>query len=152
MSEDIGNILNEQSPVNMKYVTLFVICMALIIVFAIWFIYKRTTKIEKSLKDQQKASNEITNLKYGLQDTVNVINELKQNIIPSIQPNEMYVAKPVHKPVPKPQKVEQKQEQPNDEPNDKKIYIESVNSEEVEGIYESDDSDVIEFEETDEED
>ena len=101
----------------------------------VFLIYKKTQRIQKSIKEHKKSQNEITNLKYGLQDTIKVVKDLRKQLTPEKTPtqsNQPSVVK-VPKPVPETEKIE----------------IESVLSEDIDGESESE---IIELEEEDDSD
>ena len=133
----LDNILKNKLAILM---TVVVIALSVVV----WMVYKKTKKMQKSIREQQKSANEITNLKYGLQDTVNVVNDMRTRLStqePKRKQNNV--------PQPAPEKMRSiPQEMMGYEilPKSQKIEIESIFSEDVDGESE-DDENIIELEE-----
>lgn len=140
--ESVAAVAN---PFQSKFFMGGLFLLIVVISFAIYLIMKRTKKLERESKNAQKINNEVTNLKYGLQDTVNAVRELRQRV--PAQTKKRTSRKRVPEPVPK--KVHFQPVEPlqaatvNDSsPVSMRMEIESVNSDDVDG-----ESEVIELEE-----
>lgn len=113
------------------------------IVFFIWTMYKRMKRLESQSKESQKMNNEMTNLKYAVQETMNNVEGLRRRVV---QPQQVLrktrSASPVPVPVPpKAQKAVQFRE-PAEVPKPRKLTVEEVDDDDVEGV-----SEIIEVEE-----
>lgn len=110
------------------------------IVFFIWTIYKRMKRLENQSKENQKMNNEMTNLKYAVQETMNNVEGIRRRIV---QPNQVprKTRSPSPVPVPVPNKNVKIQEMA-EIPKPKKLMVEEVDEDDVEG-----ESEIIEVEE-----
>lgn len=152
-----------EAPMNVmqnKYLLGGVLLVVIGIMFFMWVIMKKTKKLEKESKNNQKINNEVTNLKYGLQDTVNVVRDLREKFSSKNgksrkhQPREQQqqfqtqTARTVLVPeyVQKKVNFEANEQQPQRKMPNEKLEIESVNSDDVDG-----ESEIIELEEGSEE-
>jgi hypothetical protein len=131
---------------NHSFVAMLLL-VATAIVFFIWKLMKRTKKLELETKNSQKINNDVTNLKYGLQDTVAAVQDLRNKFLVPTRDSSQKSSKksskpsPVKVPEPVPKIVHFA------EPQDlsgatARFEIESVNSDDVEG-----ENEIIELEE-----
>lgn len=115
------------------------------IVFFIWTLYKRMKRLETQSKESQKMNNEMTNLKYAVQETMNNVEGLRRRVVqPQQVPRKTRSVSPVPVPVPaqkKQQRVVQFQE-PAEVPKPAKLTVEEVEDDDVDGV-----SEIIEVEE-----
>jgi hypothetical protein len=105
--------------------------------------YKRMKRLETHSKESQKMNNEMTNLKYAVQETINNVDGLRRRVThPDIQSVHKKPKNIVPVPVPSKTPKVQFQEIPNEFPTPKKLMIEEVDDDDVDGV-----SEVIEVEE-----
>lgn len=114
---EIGN-----SMISSRMIVVIVVVVVLAIVFFMYTLYKRTKKLEHQSKETQKQNNEITNMKYALQETIGAVDGIRRRMVQPVKPK---VPMPVPKPV-----------------VPKKLKVEEVNEDEIEGV-----SEIIEVEE-----
>jgi len=135
-----GNMLNGRMAVG---VVLVIIAG---IVFFIWTMYKRMKRLESQSKETQKMNNEMTNLKYAVQETINNVDGLRRRAVAQQQvPRKTRSVSPVPVPVPAQKKQRSVQFQEHEEvpkPKVVPLVVEEVDDDDVDGV-----SEVIEVEE-----
>ena len=110
---DVPAVVKSSFMNNGKMIFGVVLVIILGIVFFIWTMYKRMKRLETQTKESQKLNNEVTNIKYALQETINNVDGLRRRNIPQ----------PVKSKVPVP--VQKVKEQPAEIPT-RKLTIEEV--------------------------